>query len=344
MKNFWLRLVLLCTLFALPFNALMADEIDIRADHPSTYTVVKGDTLWDVSAKFLHSPWLWPEIWQANPQINNPHLIYPGDILKLIYLDGRPRLVVNRGTMKLTPQMRTSPLDDAIPAIPLEAINTFLSRSRVVDKERLEAAPYVLAGTNHRIISGAGDKVYAAGNFVENTNVYGIYRKGQTFVDPVTREKLGIQATDIGTGRIVVDADENGVTSLSLNSSNEEVRVGDRFMPFADDKVSATFYPKAPEGDVDGVIIAVEGGVSHIGAFDVVVINRGERENIQTGDVLAVSKVGEKVKDRYTRKRVQLPSERAGLLIIFKVFDKVSYGLVLGAEQPLSVFDAVSNP
>ncbi len=337
MKKLCLGLVLL---FSVMHNVYA--QVELRPGHPSTYTVKKGDTLWDISETFLNSPWLWPEIWQVNPQIANPHLIYPGDSLTLIYLDGRPRLVVSRGTVKLTPQMRSSDIGDAIPAIPLEAINTFLSRSRVVTKDRLKRAPYVLAGSNHRIISGAGDKIYARGEFEPGTRVYGIYRKGQTFVDPETREKLGVQALDVGTGRITAEDDE--VTTLSLTSTNEEVRVGDRFLSLTDEQVSATFFPKAPDAEIDGLIIAVEGGVANVGAFDVVVINRGARENVQTGDVLAVNKAGERIKDRIARDRVTLPSERAGLLIVFKVFEKVSYGLVLGADQPLSVFDEVVNP
>lgn len=341
MKNVWLGFFLSCALFCTTVQSVLA-QVELRPDHPSSYTVKKGDTLWDISSTFLNSPWFWPEIWQVNPQVANPHLIYPGDVLTLVYLDGRPRLVVSRGTVKLSPQMRTSALGDAIPAIPLEAINTFLSRSRVITPEQLALTPYVLAGTEHRIVSGAGDRVYARGDFEPNTNVYGIYRAGDQYIDPETGEELGLQALDVGTGRVVAEKDD--ITTLSLTSTNQEVRIADRLMSFADEEVSATFYPKAPEGEVDGLIIAVEGGVAHIGAFDVVVINRGSRENIQTGDVLAVNKAGEQVKDRIARDSVTLPSERAGLLIVFKVFEKVSFGLVVGADSPLSLLDEVANP
>ncbi len=335
------RLAILFTCAAL-LSALASAQVQVRDDYPSSYTVKSGDTLWDISALFLNTPWLWPEIWQANPQVANPHLIYPGDILKLIYLDGRPRLVVSRGTMKLTPQMRTSPLGSAIPAIPLEAISPFLSRSRVVDKQTLKAAPYVVAGSDSRIISAAGDRVYARGEFDANTNFYGIYREGQKFRDPETREKLGIQALEIGTARIVSRND--GSTTLLLNSSNEEVRIGDVLLPFADEEVNSTFYPKAPDVEIDGLIIAVEGGVANIGRYDTVAINRGEREGLKTGDVLAVNRAGKTIRDTVKSGTVKLPSERAGLLIVFKVFEKVSYGLILEAERPLSVRDEVANP
>lgn len=341
MNKFWLGLVLLLTLTQ---GLLVNAQVQLRSDHPGTYAVKSGDTLWDISEMFLKTPWLWPEIWQANPQVANPHLIYPGDILSLIYLDGKPRLVVSRGDVKLTPQMRTSPLGAAIPAIPLDAINSFLSRSRVVDKLTLKEAPYVLAGASSRIISAAGDRVYARGAFSETSNFYGIYREGQTFVDPETKEKLGIQAREIGTGRIVAEDPEEGVTSILLNTSSEEVRVGDRFLSFADEEVNSTFYPKSPDTDVTGVIIAVEGGVANIGRYDVVAINRGIREGLATGDVLAINQTGKKVRDSIGKGSVQLPSERAGLLIVFKVFEKVSYGLILEAERPLSIYDEVLNP
>lgn len=341
MKTFWLGLVICLAVLKGQF---VYAQVELRDDRPGTYTVVLGDTLWDISNMFLKTPWLWPEIWQANPQVVNPHLIYPGDVLSLIYLDGKPRLVVNRGDVKLSPQMRTSPLGAAIPAIPLDAISAFLSRSRVVDKETLEAAPYVLAGASGSIISAAGDRVYARGDFENGTRFYGIYRKGQTFKDPETKEKLGIQALEIGTGRITAEDEEEGVTTVLLNGSNEEVRVGDRFLPFADEKVNSTFYPKAPDVDVDGLIIAVERGVANIGRYDVVVINRGDREGLATGDVLSVSQAGELIRDTVGSGKVKLPSERAGLLIVFKVFEKVSYGLILEADRPLSIFDEVGNP
>lgn len=348
MKNVWLAWVFV--LATLGSAGLMA--VEVRSDYPSSYTVKLGDTLWDISEVFLNTPWLWPEIWQVNPQVANPHLIYPGDILKLVYLDGKPRIVVsrggqgNRGKLKLTPQMRTSPLGAAIPAIPLDAISSFLSRSRVVEKGVLEAAAYVVAGSSNRLISAAGDKVYARGDFDTETKFYGIYRKGEVFRDPKTREKLGVLAQEIGTGRVVAAEGEGKkrVTSVLLNSSNEEVRIGDRFLPFADEQVNSIFYPKAPDVDVDGVVIAVEGGVANIGVNDVVVINRGIREGLDTGDVLSVSQAGEVVRDKVGRGKVTLPSERAGLLILFKVFEKVSFGLILEAERPLSLFDEVGNP
>ncbi|NNL57773.1 MAG: LysM peptidoglycan-binding domain-containing protein [Pseudomonadales bacterium] len=321
---------------------LVQAQVDLRSDYPSTYTVKRGDTLWDISAMYLNSPWLWPEIWQVNPQIANPHLIYPGDILTMVYIDGRPRLVVNRGPMKLSPNMRTSPLGSAISAIPADVISSFLSRSRVVDNGVLDEAPYVVAGSNHRLVSGAGDVVYGRGAFDPQNRFYGIYRKGKLYRDPITREKLGVQAMEIGTGQIRAEDEE--VATVALNYTNEEVRTGDRFLALENEEVPSTFYPKSPENDIHGHIIAVEAGVSNVGRYDVVTINRGAREGLQIGDVLGVDRAGERVRDPVKRGSVQLPSERAGLMMVFKVFDKVSYGLILEAERPLSVMDEVTSP
>jgi len=345
MKRTWFVLALLFTSL---FSSLLTAQVELKDGYPSEYTVKRGDTLWDISAMYLQEPWLWPEIWHVNPQVGNPHLIYPGDVLKMVYVDGKPRLVVNRGDITLSPHMRLSPLGAAISAIPADIISPFLSRSRVVDKETLEDAPYVLAGTDHRLVSGAGDKIYGRGMFAADNDFYGIYRKGQAYRDPETNERLGVQALEIGTG--VIGARETDgkkgseIATLALNYTNEEVRVGDRFLAMSSEELPSIFHPQPPVNEVDAVIIAVEGGVANIGRYDVVTVNRGERDSLKIGDVLAVHRAGEKVDDPYRLGSVKLPRERAGLLMIFKVFEKVSYGLILETEQPLSVYDEVTSP
>ncbi len=343
MKKFLLG-ILACGVLAL--QVMAADPVALRSDHPDEYVVKRGDTLWDISGRFLEQPWLWPEIWQVNPQIANPHLIYPGDRLSLIYIDGRPWLALNRGTggvVKLSPEVRSSPLDDAIPAIPLEEINAFLTRSRIVSGNELEEAPYVVAGAGAHVVTGAGDNLYArGGSFPPGERSYGIFRAGQVFVDPVTNEILGKEALEIGAGKMT-DL-ESGMATLAVNKSNEEIRAGDRLLPMMEQKITATFFPSAPEAEISGVILAVEGGVTQIGHLDVVAINRGAREGLKDGNVLEISKRGEMVLDPMTRESVRLPATRAGLLMIFRTFEKMSYGLVLHATQPLSVMDTVANP
>lgn len=321
----------------------------LRLDHPDRYVVKKGDTLWDISETFLRTPWLWPEIWQVNPQIENPHLIYPGDVISLVYLDGKPRLVLQRGdgsrTVKLTPTARIEPLDTVIPAIPLDAVDAFLNRSRVVESETLEEASYVISGHEGRIVSGGGDKLYARdgeGGGVALYSSYGVYRPATRYVDPDTGEELGIEAFEIGLGKII--AKEGDISTMRLSTSNEEVRLKDRLLPTEEAKVIPTFFPSSPENEIDGKIISVLGGVSQVGQFDVVAINKGERDAIEVGNVLAIYHLGGRVKDRVRNEIVQLPSERAGILMVFRVFEKMSYGLVLKAQRPLAVLDELKNP
>lgn len=318
----------------------------LKSGYPSSYTVKRGDTLWDISALYLESPWLWPEIWHVNPQIENPHLIYPGDRLALVYVDGKPRLVINRsGEIKLSPQIRVSDSDNGIPAIPLEVISPFLSRSRVLEKSAMDDAAYIVAGPEQRILSSAGEKFYGRGELTGGGRVYGIYREGVDYRDPETREYLGQQVLEVGTARILRFPDnEDQVFTGQISTSDEEIRITDRLLPFGDEDVAASFYPKAPGAQIDGLIIGVEGGVSSIGRYDVVTINRGSREGMEAGDVLSVLRAGGKTKDIVAREVVTLPDENAGLLIVFKVFEKVSHGLVLEASRPLSIHDKVTNP
>lgn len=315
---------------------------EFRSDHPERYTVVKGDTLWDISARFLNNPWYWPEIWHVNPQVRNPHLIYPGDELALVYIDGQPRVTKVRsdGVVKLSPQVRSEPIELPIPAIPLDAISSFLTDTRIVDVATLEGAPYVLEGEDGRIITGAGDKLYARGDKpAENV---GVFRRSNSYVDPDTGEFLGLEARAIADGEVT--ADSGDVLTVKLKRSNEEVRIGDRLLVSQDRPINARFNPSAPDGDIQGKMISVEGGVSQIGQYDVVTINRGSREGLEPGNVLAVYRAGNLVKDPYNGQVVELPAERAGLMMVFQTYDKLSYGLVLQATRPLAVGDTVRNP
>lgn len=330
---------------AMGMSALAADVV-LNPDHPDSYVVVKGDTLWDISSRFLQEPWLWPEIWHVNPQIENPHLIFPGDLLSLVYLDGQPRLKVKRGamsnTVKLGPSVRSEPIENAIPAIPLDEINAFLSQSRFVTPGELEGAPYVVAGSKRNIISGAGDQLYARGDFPENSNVYGIYREGKLYRDPVSNEVLGVQATAIGEVKRI--AQEGDVATLVLNRSHQEVRNGDRLLSNENKPLLAQFQPSAPAEDVSGVIMDVQGGVTQVGRMDVVMVNLGTLDGVSSGNVMAIYKVGETVEDEIAKTLVKLPDVRAGLLMFFSVQERMSYAIVLKADQSLEVGDKLEMP
>ncbi len=338
MKKALLGIVAACTFTMLA----LAAEPPFNEDVPDKYTVKKGDTLWDISEFFLRDPWLWPEIWYVNPQIRNPHLIYPGDIISLVYIDGRPRLTLQRGRdIKLSPEVKVLPHADAIPALPLDIINNFLSRNRLVTQEEIDGAPYVVAGYEKRLLSGSGDNFYARGQFYE-TPAYGLYRIGEPYVDPETDELLGIRAQDVGSAKLKTV--EGDIGTLLASRTVEEVRIGERLFPHEERRLESTFYPSAPESDVKGVIMAVEGGISQVGHLDVVAINRGEREGLTEGSVLAIFKRGETITDKVAKEKITLPHERSGLLMIFRTFEKMSYGLVLNAERPLAVNDIVENP
>ncbi|MBC7192683.1 LysM peptidoglycan-binding domain-containing protein [Marinobacter sp.] len=331
---------LAASLLLVTFTAQAAPEF--RSDHPERYTVVKGDTLWDISGRFLNNPWYWPEIWHVNPQVKNPHLIYPGDVLALVYIDGEARVtkVTSRGVEKLSPQVRSEPLNTPIPAIPLDAISSFLSEARIVDPKTLEQAPYVLEGEDGRIITGAGDRVYVRGE--KPADKVGIYRRGKVFNDPETGEFLGLEARSIARGNVTA---ENGdVLTVSITRSSEEVRIGDRLLVQEDRRINTQFQPSAPARQVEGQMISVEDGVNQIGQYDVVAINRGTREGLEAGNVLAVFQAGNLVRDPITDETIELPSERAGLLMVFRAYEKVSYGLVLQASRVLSIGDKVRNP
>lgn len=325
----------------------------LRDDHPEVYTVVKGDTLWDISGRFLERPWLWPEVWRINPQIENPHLIYPGDRIALVWVDGQPQLRLERGdpgrtyrvspsdTEKLGPEIRSTPLETAIPAIRLDAIQGFLVQNRVVEPGMLDGAPYVVQGESERIVLGAGDRLYVRGNLPDSES-FNIVRKGPLYVDPETNEVLGREATYIGLGQAV--AQETDIATMRVNSTREEVQIGDRILPTEERRLESTFFPSGPSGEIDAQIISVFGGVTQVGQYDVVVINRGEREGLVPGNVLAIYKRGALARDRVANETIRLPSERAGLLMVFRTFDKLSYGLVLETERPLAVFDQARNP
>lgn len=345
MKNWLLSAVLVLV------TPWVLAQVTLKEGSPEVYYVKSGDTLWDISNTFLDDPWLWPEVWHLNPQINNPHLIYPGDKLSLVTIDGKTKIMVtdrrkdvklSPGTTKLKPTIRTEKAKVAIPTIPLDAIDAFLTKNRVVDLSAFENAPYVIAGADGRIITTSGDKIYARGQFAGVNSGYGIYRKGRVFVDPVTEEPLGIQAISVAESKVI--ALNKDIATITLNKMSQEVRIGDYLLPEDVRTIQAAFSPKAPSKDINAQILMVENGVTQVGVLDVVAINAGSRDGLAEGDILAVSKQGAVVRDEKVKELVRLPDVQAGLLIIFRAFDKMAYGLVLKADRALHVGDAVRNP
>jgi hypothetical protein len=335
-----LYLLLACVLLGPMAHA----EPLLRAQHPDTYTVVRGDTLWDISARFLRSPWRWPEIWHVNQQVANPHLIFPGDILELVYIDGRPQLRLKRGPVKLSPAVRGTPWDGAISTIPIDAIGPFLTRPYVLDEDDMEAAPYIVDFANEHILGGAGQSAYV--RRIDDTDPvkYEIIRPGGPYRDHDSNEILGYEAQYIGSTELQRTGDP---ATLFINSTELEAVIGDRVIPAGEDKATANFMPHAPTGDIEGSIISILNGVSQIGQYNVVVIDRGASDGLEPGTVLRVDQRGEEIRDVVSRRyspTVVLPDEEAGLLMVFRTFDRVSFGLVMHATRVMHLGDRVRNP
>lgn len=327
--------------------SLYAADVVLNPDHPDRYVVVKDDTLWDISGMFLRDPWLWPEIWYANPQIANPHLIYPGDILTLVYVDGKPQLRLQRGSSgdgKLSPRIRVESLESAIPTIPIDAIKQFLTKPLVVSEKDLDIAPYIVASADEHVITGAGDRVYARGIEGTDAGLFDIFKPGGPFTDPDTRDVLGFEAIYVGQGAVQRFGDP---TTLLLTETDREARVGDRLWPASREEPITHYTPHAPAAGTAGRIISVMGGVTQIGQFDVVVINRGSADGMEAGHIMKIFQAGETIRDIVSGKRgdrLRLPDEEAGMLMVFRTFDRVSFCLVVKATRAMHILDVVHAP
>ena len=346
-----------------------AETIKVKANSPKTYIVVKGDTLWDIASKFLNDPWYWPEIWYRNPQVANPHLIYPGDVLTLIYVDGRPQIQLTRGTevirketkdisdqglkiVKLTPNIRRQSLDSAIPIIPSDAIRQFLTKPRVVSIEEWEQAPYIVGSDDAHLILGSDHKIYIRGELDKERIRYSVFRKGSILKDPNTDKVLGYEIVYAGQARI---NNYGSPSSGVLIDTTREVLIGDRLLPTDKSSIEQLYYPKVPEGDLDGQIISLFDAISGIAKYQIAVINRGRDNGIENGHLLATYQKGVMARDRFMANKklkrseekkllVQLPDERSGLMMIFKTFNKVSYGLILESTRVIRKHDMVKKP
>jgi LysM repeat protein len=323
----------------------------IRPDAPMNYTVKRGDTLWDIAAVFLKDPWFWPEIWQINPQVENPHLIYPGDVLSLAYgANGDAHVMISQYSgARLQPRLRSERLDGPIDAIPFSAIAAFLSKPSVLTKDQALEAPHILAFRDNHMIGGTGHEIYVKNLGGALNQSFSVMHIGDPIRDIGSREILGYQAAFVATAVVKVPAE---VSKAVLMDGRREALEGDRLITQEDD-TSLNFVPHAPTTSIDGHIIGVAEDADQIGQFQVVVLNRGANHGLTPGAVLAVDQQGLVVEDKYRARpwgkkafggKTRLPYERAGTLIVFKVFDRLSYGLVIGARGPMQVADRVYNP
>ncbi len=399
------KIAVLVLLNALTFG-VTADVLSVRDDHPLEHVVVKGDTLWDISAHFLRTPWRWPEIWKGNPQIKNPHLIYPGDIVRLVYIDGRPMLTVSGGrNVKLSPEVRSSAHDGAIPGIPIDVIKHFLAHPLVLQDDEIGRWPYIMASKDDHLIASSGNTVYVRGmQEDQKEGRYAVYRKGNAYITTRNEEEeiLGYEALYIGDATV----DRLGDPSAAIiSNAKREVLIGDRLVSESEGEIDTDFIPVNPVSEIKGNIISVIDGVSEIGQYQVVVMDLGERDGIEKGTVLGIYQSGREVVDRLStdyknemlkeaeknvvepepdpndynaaaglmitevidgvirgkkafdqtplvgylgrpegeKDRVILPDEYAGVLMVIRTFEKLSYGLVMEVQSPVHVSDGVRN-
>jgi len=319
------------------------EPVPLAEGHPNEYVVQVGDTLWDISATFLKDPWFWPEIWYVNPDIENPHLIYPGDVLGLVYIDGQTRITnVRASTYRMSPQARVTPLSQAVTSIPFEDVAAFLSSGVVLEKGQADSLPYLLETRGDHLIASAGNEVYVRGISSGDmpSSRYNVVHVGDPMVDPDDNRLIGYHGIMVGEGSLRRTGDP---ATVALTSTKQEAVMGDRLIPAAVD-VPLNFFPRSPSSNIDGRIIHVVGGVSQIGQYQVVVMNRGSNDGLSVGDVLSVFQYGEVIEDRFRGGSVKLPDEQAGTVMVFKTYNRISYGLVMEATDALHVHDAIRNP
>ena len=340
----------------------------LRASHPDSYTVRRGDTLWDISAKFLAKPWLWPEIWQANPQVRNPHLIYPGDVLNLSFINGP--------TLRLEPSVHRE--GDAVPAIPLSQLRMFLKDMRVMDSEAVSSAPYVVGLEENRLRGAVGQNIYVRGlqgepgqrwAIVRPSHVFRGFDQGSEDADLVAHgldsnaamvnapwrensrndghygkgDDLGVEVSVIGTAETLRTGDPS---TLLLLDSTREIRSGDRIMPVDDAPYDAFYYPHPPKSvPADAKVIGFADALDAAGSRQVVLLSVGSRDGVDNGTTFSISEPGETIHDdvasnswnRSVGESVTLPDEYVGHVMVFRTFDRVSYGLVMDSLRPVHV-------
>ncbi len=328
---------------------------------PASHTVQRGDTLWAIASLFLKTPWRWPELWGMNLQeVRNPHLIYPGQTLVLVKDGDRARLMFGRGaadgqaptnTVKLSPRVRSELLDSgAIAAIPLQLIAPFLNEAVVLSQDELAAAPRIVATQEGRVLISRGETAYVRGD-LGGARSFSLFRQSKPLLDPLSNELLGYEAGYIGTADFVRAEGSAPVSGLPvpatfvMTSARQEAGVGDRLAPVPSRDFSA-YVPHAPAAPVDGRVVSVYGEALTAGQNQIVAINRGSRDGLERGHVLALWRAGAAATDRTNDKpqAIQLPDERSGLLFVFRVFDRVSYALIVTALDPIRRGDRVSAP
>ena len=327
---------------------------------PDAHTVQPGDTLWDISKLFLKSPWRWPELWGMNlDQIRNPHLIYPGQVLLLDKSGGRARLRVGQqigpdGTVKLSPRIRSSSLGDgSIPSIPFHLIEPFLNEALIFQGNELETAPRIVATQEGRVLLARGDTAYVRGEIAQQRE-FRIFREAKPLRDPTTKEILGYEANYVGSAEYVRQGEnrtgadgkpEIVPATFTVTSIKQEAGVGDRLAPTPAREFS-NYAPHAPQSPLSGQIVSIYGDALTAGQNQIVSLNKGAADGMERGHVLALWRTGTRVIDKTdaSRPTIKLPDERHGMLFVFRVFDRMSYALILSVKDPVKPGDGFTQP
>ncbi len=343
------------------FAQTQEDALTVRADAPGTYTVKKGDTLWDIAGRFLDKPWRWPEIWNLNKaQIKNPHLIYPGDVINLSFVDGKARLSIER----LSPMVRSSALPhEAIPSIPPGDIEPFLTRSFIAEQQALSKAAVIVEGRERdRILRGNNDLVYVIGLDANEGTRWNIFRPGQAVRD-IKGNQIGTEYRYLGTAEVErFGSHENEASTVRIVSVREEIGIGDRLVPMPKE-LTVNYAPHAPEQPVEAYIVNSQHGSAEMGRTDIVTLDQGTRQGVEAGHVLAIYRQIAPIPDPrpntsqeqiikgfdnttvfVKQNMIDVPDERIGLLFVFRAFDNASYAMLLNMTSPAKVGDIVRNP
>lgn len=342
-----------------------AVNVRLRAGAPSKYVVKKNDTLWDIAKMYLHQPWLWPELWYFNPQVKDPHLIFPGDVLYLSYIDGKAHLsteldpsglaniggdIIGSGVKKLQPQIYRQPIETAIPTIPYDAIRPFLQSSRIFTNEEFKNLPMIVGTLDNRMMAGPGTHFYVKDITNAQKVNYDVVRKGRTFRHHKTGKVLGIEAVQIGQASLakIGDKQQRGLSTFIMGDAIREAFKYDVLVdPFKGD-IKANMIPSSPKEEVNGAVIALHNAISNVATNQVVIIDLGEKDGLEVGNILSIDQKGamvrEKLPGEMRSRNIQLPDVFSGLGLVFRVFDNVSYMLIVDSTRSIRVGDFVRNP
>jgi hypothetical protein len=328
-----------------------ADKVKIQENAPDSHIVVKGDTLWDISSKFFKDPWQWPQIWGLNKDtIKDPHWIYPGDVVHLDRASGTLHIgqikkseettgAVKSDSAKLSPRVHVQNSEhNAIPSISASAIEPFLSRPLIIEKNGLADAPIIVGTYEKRVLLASGDIAYAKGLSKNQGLLWQIYRPGKTLLDPENKEVLGYEAIYLGDAEVEKFAD---ISTLKIIKAVKEINKGDRLI-IASSDFAGSYVPRAPDSQIAARVISIYAGVSQAGQHSIVTLNKGLRDGLENGHVLALYRKGDVIKEK--GETLTLPDMRYGLLFIFRTFDKVAYALVMRTRLPVQLLDSALTP